>query len=387
VVQAIPADVTVLIALLLVGVCLQRWLSGRSRPLPLGLIGLLALIGLWMVVSLIWTNAYGYGSDKTGRFVTLTALAAVAPFVLIRDRRELWQLLWWIVGIASFTALVALFSPQVEAGRLAIGTAGAKQQPTIDASRLLCAGAIILLLVPTIRRQAANRWVYPLWALSLVVIAAGIGSRGPLLALGFALGATILASALRGAGRLAPVLVAIGSAVLVFQFVSLPETSSRRLTTAAQHPLGTLQREGRSALYNTALDMIATDPVRGAGIGAYSTVTGVVAREPQRYPHNIFLELGAETGVLTALALAFAVGWVLATLYGRAWAARDPSTRQTLYLGAALLVFSLLAAQFSGDINDNRAFFAFLGLAWMLAVYGIPDRDPRAGQPHLTTKT
>ena len=47
------------------------------------------------------------------------------------------------------------------------------------------------------------------------------------------------------------------------------------------------------------------------------------------------------------------------------------------YRRAFLLNF--FAAQFSGDFNDNRTFWALLGVGWWVAVRGVPE--PQAGRP------
>jgi len=70
---------------------------------------------------------------------------------------------------------------------------------------------------------------------------------------------------------------------------------------------------------------------------------------------------------------------VLVGLLRRAWRHPEARARQLLYVVAGVLLLNLYSAQLSGDINENRAFWTALGLAWMVV------RNPRllagAGEP------
>jgi hypothetical protein len=58
---------------------------------------------------------------------------------------------------------------------------------------------------------------------------------------------------------------------------------------------------------------------------------------------------------------------VLVRLLGGAWRHPEAHARHLLYVVLGVFLFNLFAAQVSGDINENRAFWAALGLAWMVA--------------------
>jgi O-antigen ligase len=93
----------------------------------------------------------------------------------------------------------------------------------------------------------------------------------------------------------------------------------------------------------------------------------VLIRKELRYPHNIFLEVAAEVGIMAAVVLALCMIAVLIGLFRRAWAAEDTQRRSQVYLVTAFLLFTFFAAQFSGDINDNRTFWTALALGWLVA--------------------
>ena len=107
----LPFDVTLVLGVLLTLVCLHRLIEGRVRPVPAAYLALLLLIGCTLAVSLTWTPMADYGTEKVLKFFSLTAVAALAPFFIIEDRRDLMQLLWATVGLAIFSAGVALAYP------------------------------------------------------------------------------------------------------------------------------------------------------------------------------------------------------------------------------------------------------------------------------------
>ena len=184
--------------------------------------------------------------------------------------------------------------------------------------------------------------------------------------------------------QLFPALIVVGAALAVFPFVSLPETSRERLERTIQNPSGSVEEDGRSALYGKAFELIEEQPLRGVGTGGFFLYSYVLADQEEKYPHNIFLELSAEFGVVPALLLAASVAALLFALYRRLWLAAEERDRRLYAVIAGLFLFQLFAVQFSGDINDNRTFWAVFGLAWFMAVYGIPQ-DERPARAKLSS--
>ncbi|MDP9228200.1 MAG: hypothetical protein M3M99_04000, partial [Actinomycetota bacterium] len=85
----------------------------------------------------------GLRRGEAERFLTLTLLATVAPFFLIKEARDVRRFFFWIIVLAFVTAGLALASPPpAGAGRLEFGGEG----NTIGVSQLLCTAALVLLL-------------------------------------------------------------------------------------------------------------------------------------------------------------------------------------------------------------------------------------------------
>jgi O-Antigen ligase len=369
---ALPFDATVALGVLLFGVCLIRLLEGRARPVPAPYLTLLLLIGVMLAVALLWTPMLQYGTEKTLKFVSFTALAALSPFFIIEDRRDVRTLLWGTVALALFGAAVALAYPGgSESGRIEFGG----NENTIFTSRLLCAGALVLLVAPGLGVPRRLRIAGPVLGIGLVVVAAGVGSRGPIVALALALACVIAASVVRSPRQLLSVLVIVAVGIAIFPLIKLPETSKERLQNTVDNPVMTLEQDGRSRFYSKAIELTGEHPLFGFGTGGFFLFSYVLMDQEEQYPHNIFLELSSELGLGPPIALAVVILYVLLMLGRRAWRAETDVDRRMIFVVGGLFLNNLFAVQFSGDINDNRVFWAMFGVALLLARYGIPSRD------------
>jgi O-antigen ligase len=363
VVKALPVDATLALGLLLALVCGVRLVTGRVRAVPYVFALAVAVVGLSLAASLAWTSAPAYGDQKVTTFLTVTMLAIGAPFFVFERWEDLRRFFTWTVVLAVPVAVLALSHPSRDTGRLA-------GDNTIGTSRLLCIGALILL----IGALGRSRWRLPAAALAagFIAVAAAVGSRGPILSFGFALAVTLAAWLLRTPRKVAPVLAIVAASVAVVPFVSLPATSSQRLSEAARDPVAAFREDDRYYLVQQAFQLINRDPVRGGGVGAFSTVNPTA-----KWPHNLFLELWAELGLAALVVVAAAIVATLVGLFRLAWRLPGQSREQELvYILLAVFVFNLLAVQVSGNINDNRDFWGMLAIASLVVAGRLDTREP-----------
>jgi O-antigen ligase len=363
VVKALPVDATLALGLLLALVCGVRLATGRVRAVPYVFALAVAVVGLSLAASLAWTSAPAYGDQKVTTFLTVTMLAIGAPFFVFERWEDLRRFFTWTVVVAVPVAVLALSHPSRDTGRLA-------GDNTIGTSRLLCIGALILL----IGALGRSRWRLPAAALAagFIAVAAAVGSRGPILSFAFALVVTLTAWLLRTPRKVAPVLAIVAASVAVVPFVSLPATSSQRLSEAARDPVAAFREDDRYYLVQQAFQLIDRDPIRGGGVGAFSTVNPTA-----KWPHNLFLELWGELGLAALVVVAAAIVATLVGLFRLAWRLPGESREQELvYILLAVFVFNLLAVQVSGNINDNRDFWGMMAIASLVVAGRLDAREP-----------
>jgi O-antigen ligase len=183
---------------------------------------------------------------------------------------------------------------------------------------------------------------------------------------------TLAAWLLRVPRKVAPVLAVAAVSIAVVPFVSLPASSSQRLSEAAHDPVATFRENDRYFLAQQAFELIDRHPIRGAGAGAFSTVNPTA-----KWPHNIFLELWSELGLAALIVVATAIVAALVGLFRLAWRLPTHGREQELvYILLAVFVFNVLAVQVSGTINDNRDFWGMLAIVSLVVAGGLSPRDP-----------
>ena len=123
---------------------------------------------------------------------------------------------------------------------------------------------------------------------------------------------------------------------------------------------------GHLDLAKAGLSLFVHHPIAGAGLGSF---VGLVST--YQYPHNVFLEVGGELGliglVLIFVPLAFA--WLRLVWQGMRTA--DPAIATLL----ALVVAYFVVANFSADIPSNRALWIFGIVALKFGLAGWRWRD------------
>ncbi len=249
----LPFDVTLALGVLLALVCLHRLIEGRVRPVPAAYLALLLLIGCMLAVSLTWTPVAEYGTEKVLRFFSLDGARRPRAVLHHRGPARPDAAALGDGGLAIFSAGVALANPgaEAESGRLEFGG----NENTIFTSRVLCAGALVLLLAPGLGLPRPLRLLAPLVGVGLAVVASSIGSRGPIVSLALALVCVAVASIVKSPRQLASVLVIVAAGIAIFPFVNLPETSKERLEETVRDPAQTLEQDGRSRLYDKAIEL------------------------------------------------------------------------------------------------------------------------------------
>lgn len=341
----IPLDLTLISAVLVVVVAVATVL--RSGALPRELTPLVFLLAALMI-PLAWSDiSPPYAAEKIMR-LPITAVSAFGAAVLVNSRRRLIAFEAGFVGFGLMMVTLAYIAPtNVELyGRLAI-----EGSNTIALARAAGAALVVLLISAfTHRLSYAAAGVL---AIPLALMLLGSGSRGPALATLLAVGVALATA--RGQRRVRSILLATAASVLLASF------AVGRISAAAKDRFTLLLGGGgdrgesvgiREILYDRTFSVALQSPF-GVGWGGLDPILDPLAR----YPHNLILELVAESGWLAMIVFAA----VLVISWRRA--AAFPAL-----LG--LLVYWFANAQVSGDINDNRMLFAVIGVSLVLPSLG-----------------
>jgi O-antigen ligase len=243
----------------------------------------------------------------------------------------------------------------------------------VSALAALCLG--IPAPVAASRLTPAQRWRTRLllvsgrrglWLAAGLVLTAGVllsGSRGGWSSL-LAGVLVVLLSYLRGAGRVAAVVLVVAA----FALIGIVSPGGERLMGKAVH-LVERGEVGRPLLYQLTATAIDLRPLLGWGLNCFADLYPVF--QPASLTllfdkaHNTYLELALDLGIPAALAVVLAVATIAARC-AKGFASRSRD-RELAMLGvsATVLVGVHALADFSLQIPGMACtYFALLGLAW-----------------------
>lgn len=345
-----PVDLTIVVgALVALAVVLRLIINRQALSLPTEYFLYLPLICL-MVLSLFYTPDFSAGLEKTLRFVFLTGLGIVAPFLLFDSPIKISRFMITMLGGGILLAVNSLFM---------LGGQERLVSPSGLNTELGSACAVGIVVIWGLLFPGWSFFkrllLYPVLGLLVVGM---IGSGGRLANASAVICVIISIFFCRKLFRDA--LVMGGMGLLALPFVFIPDASYEYLRSLAHPPeaMGT-----RSGLMELGISLMGEHPLLGVGIQGYRYHTP----NPVTYnfPHNIFLELGSEMGALAAVIF---LGILIYSFREIAKQLTNPVTKHdplvhTVFL---LMIFVFLDSMVSGDINDLRFMWFVLGLPYVL---------------------
>jgi O-antigen ligase len=369
--SGVPGDLTVLTAIGLLAAMVVR--AFRSDGIPnfppaaALAVGLTALV----VLSVLWSPAPTLGLDKALRFETLTMLAFFAPLVLVRSRADLQRLVIFLVGVSLIVALTSV-PGSAPNQPLTIAGGTSEIELALYATTGLVAAVGYLMLVGTSRWRFL--WLVPAVYLTKIVIDAG--SRGVLIGTAVALLTIGVRSVARSRVKVVPIAVMVAATLGAIVFAS---GLSGPAAAKYKGLLGGNQAAAigkRNFLFQDGVDLALAHPM---GLGA----SGYQAETRFQYPHNAFVEVTDEQGIIgLALLLALIVAAFRSSLRAR----EGPLSPEAILTGGLLIVL-LADAMVSQTFTQFRELWFAMGLAlavpWIGAAGGQAARLPlsRAAPP------
>jgi O-antigen ligase len=377
----LPANATGLFFALsvLVGsfIIVRNPIHRKSLPVVFAMICLVA----WFWVGLAWSPSRIYASDKALQMTTLALWALIAGAVIIAPSPERLRRLFTVVLLLALWGGVDAVLAYVETGgTYRITTVeGEEMGGHLILGRIAAPGALVALAAWLHNRGRPTGWIYLGVFLALCFVLAIGGGRGALLSATLPLLIPIALSV-----RLTPRKIRVFRAMLSVMALLLLAAGALALyvTTTGQR-LPTLDRLERLQQGNPRTELYARwakfwpqAPYLGHGTGSWPVLVG--RPDQQSYPHNLFLELLVENGIV-GLILFLAVLAVGLRPVSLARMRRDPQAlcAVMLFLGA------LTNAMTSGDLPGNRAVFMMLGVLALFAVRPLGTAARGNARPQL----
>ncbi|MET9457225.1 O-antigen ligase family protein [Streptomyces canus] len=319
-----PADA---LSALVVVYCAIRLVRDRRRPLSRTAVVLLGLPVAGLALAAAGAASPGAGISGMGRYLQVFVLVPAAVMLLIRDRGDFRLLAWAFVGLAVWQGAIGTHQYMTGTGASyqgqdirAVGTFGASDvmgMATVVSFGLVCSVGLALG-----RTSVRQRAVAAGCAVALLLPLALSFSRGAWIATAVTCGAQLVLAGLRRALTVTAAVAATG-VILVGGFglgsAQLQERidSVTRVTDAPDQSV-----TDRYTLWAAAAGMWREHPLTGVGLKGFpehrdahaslalsagSDTEGAGAdfrKQPLLSPHNMYLLVLAEQGLLGLLALA-----------------------------------------------------------------------------------
>ncbi|MEU3839102.1 O-antigen ligase family protein [Streptomyces sp. NPDC028635] len=319
-----PADA---VSALVVLVCVVRLLRQRRRPLSRTAAVVLALPVAGVSLAALHAASAGAGISGLGRYLQIFVLVPAAVLLTVRDRRDARLLAWALIGLALWQGAVGVqqfvtatgASYQGEDVR-AVGTFG--PQDVMGMATVVSLGLVTAVGLALGHADVRRRTAAAVCAVALLLPLAVSFSRGAWIATAVTCAVQLVLGGVRRALKVAAAVVAagvvlvgglgVGSAMLQERIDSIT-----RVTDAPDQSV-----TDRYTLWAAAVDMWREQPLTGVGLKGFpehrdahaslalssgSDTEGAGAayrRQPLLSPHNMYLLVLSEQGLVGLLALA-----------------------------------------------------------------------------------
>ena len=369
-------DITV-IATLIIWLGLVKILLEGNWKLPsepTSIVYLFLIFGLLLGISYMYTASPDYGFRKILRFNTFAVTMFISPLLIIKSPTDSKRLLsyFYFLLVIIIGIMLLQFVYFLKWGDFAIVLAywnrisipGANP---IQVSRYLAIGAAMMIAL-LIRNKPSQSLHY--FAILFVILLSIIlsGSRGPLVSI--IIGSIVYAilyerkhsSRIFGYG-----ILAIGTIITLL--LVLPESLTQRFFDISQGSvIMTQQGVRRISTIATRYEFWSmsieawfssiTSFFIGLGAGGFSSL--FIWRDWHWYPHNLFFEIIAELGLI---GLVIGVLFIIKSyqIINKGIQRGSFTDHSSLWVAGTVVMF--IAAQFSGDINDNRILWMFIGIS------------------------
>ncbi|WP_442604284.1 O-antigen ligase family protein [Paenibacillus sp. KN14-4R] len=319
----------------------------------------------YALISLLWSPSMIYGQDKIVKLLTINAWSVLASAWIIAPSARRVKRFYYV--IAAFAIWIALEGMKVyfqSGGEGFINVMGGNY---LAAGRIISHGAIVAVGFLLFRQSS---WIMRLLYIAILGLCTFQllvgGGRGPFLAtlLGFIVPCFVAVRiAIRGLfirkfvfyGGIA-IAVSTIFVVMWMQSETLPQTILRLLMLFSSNGEMEGSAYARVSFAQLTMDYWMQRPLFGSGIGSWSIL--FMNEDIRSYPHNIIFEILVELGAVGLIMFLIFVGAAIQCLLR--W---QKEKRDDIHFILIMFVMSmLLNVLVSGDMPDNREWFALIGL-------------------------
>jgi len=349
----------------------KRWLNMRSTQI----IFLNLLFVIMLSISFIYTPSPNYGIRKIVGFILSSISIMFISYFFINEEKQRIRLykFIYIIGLLNgiFTFILVFQKYGMAYGLTGFGMiatdelslGGANFAISIGFGRRIGLTIIcgLCLLLTQQRGKFKNMVAMTLPFLGILLLLSG--ARGPIIS--FIMVILLLLIIIKKKRNKRSVLI-MGSTCLILLLLLLPffgDSETRdKIFNRFMHMGSDKNVLGRFALYRSAIELFSRHSLIGVGVGGYSQI---VSLDVRLYPHNIFLEIMAELGIV-GISIFILILFSNIRLYKHLLKVipTRSSGNTFVYFSFLILIFGILNAMVSADLTWNE--YIWLGSSLLI---------------------
>lgn len=319
---------------------LTKYRSRVKKPIDIKLYAYIIIFLFYMLASALWSPNFNHSIPKALDILFIFLIIGIYRyFQKLFGQMKYFEAFW--TGIFLVTTMLSLITIATGLLSQVARTNALGGGPNVFGRimGLLCIAALYFVF------QKQQRWAFIFFIVGSILVIVS-GSRGAFFATIIGCSTLVIISRLRWQKMF--LIVIIGGSIIAI-FMLKTSIGRRALETFQQRVLQLTIMErydaGRSVIYAKAIEIGKKSPIVGNGLDGFYMLTG----DP--YPHNVFLEIFAEGGIIGLTLFIM----ILSSLVRIIWKHRK--NLQPASMAAFVLI--LFACQFSGDLYDSRGLFLF----------------------------
>jgi len=325
------------------------------------------LLSFTLLFGVTYTSAPNYGFDKGTNFATFGFIAFLAPIIFGQRLNDFKFIIWILIIVGIILAIGTIIAPHSAVIRedAAIRGGFLEASPLSTANKMASASVIAFVFAILVNTSGLLR-IFCLVLIPIMIIGIIItGSRGPFMGLVFTSLVAIIICRRNISKIWLPWITMVLVCAVAIAFIRMPGEVTSRIANIWQGEYGFQETtRSRTDLFLWTTSRVLQHPVFGYGTGAFAVDRG--GDDKRDYPHNFFLELMYEQGII-GLLLGIAFVWIIFKRWRQAAKQvqlyeLDISLFQMVHIPGLLFIYAFTQAMKSGDITDNRFMFFCAGL-------------------------
>lgn len=329
--------------------------------------------GIFMSLYIIISPEKFYGLTKILDFFTIIFLIVLLSNIFLVNTKDVEKLLRAITNISLFIGVITIILIFFHTGGIIarLGTSVARDIKLFEVNfavsiwfgRRIGLGFLSSLyltkLYPTKKNKIKTSLLFVLTLLSV--------SRGPLIAI-FVCLLLIIFKEIKKIKNYKRIIKYIISTIIIFSSaVAIYLTNTNYSYFGRLFNFGDNNALTRIHLYDLSIKQFISNPL-GIGLGGFASFGGI-----HKYPHNIFLEILVELGILGFI---FFIIIVLKSFIDyKQYVNKYKDSRKIILIQYSIivLIFAIINALFSGDIGSNEYIWFAISLVAILKNYEIKN--------------